>query len=190
MKLKKITVPTAAEVCSLFELEGEAKTLLTAEQTPAQFLQKLIEGELFADAAHFMACALPKREAVWLASLAAHTTLGETATKEAKKAVQTAEAWVKNPSQESCQPNQAAAEAAGFATAAGLTAAAAFWSGDSMLPPDMSPVPPPVELTGQAVWGAITLAALTIEPEKAAEKYQFFTKQAIDIANGGSGKLN
>lgn len=190
MELKKITATTATEVCRLFELEEHASVLLTEEQTPAQFLQKLIEGEHFADAAHFMACALPKREAVWLACLAAHTTLGEAPKEAAINALQTAEAWVKNPSQESCQPNQEAAEGAGFGTAVGLAAAAAFWSGDSMLPSDMPPVPPPIELTGQAVWGAITIAALTIEPEKATEKYQSFTKQAIDIANGGSGKMN
>jgi hypothetical protein len=190
MELKKITTTTAAEVCRLFELEENASALLTEEQTPAQFLQTLIEGEHFADAAHFMACALPKREAVWLACLAAHTTLVEAPTEAAKNALQTAEAWVKNPSQESCQPNQEAAEGAGFGTAAGLAAAAAFWSGESLLSPDMTAVPPPIELTGQAVWAAITLAALTVEPEKADEKYQSFTKQAIDIANGGSGKLN
>ncbi len=190
MELKKITAATAIEVCALFELEEEGESLLTAEQTPTQFLQTLIENECFIDAAHFMACALPKREAVWLACLAAHTTLDEKSTLPIQNAIQTAEAWVKQPTQENCQPNQAAAEAAGFDTAAGLAAAAAFWSGESLTSPEMPPVPPPAELTGTAVWGAITLAALTVEPEKADEKYQFFTKQAIDIANGGSGKLN
>lgn len=62
MELKKVTAATAAEVCALFELKDDGKALLTEEQTPAQFLQCLIENKHFADAAHFMAFALPKRE--------------------------------------------------------------------------------------------------------------------------------
>jgi hypothetical protein len=33
------------------------------------------------------------------------------------------------------------------------------------------------------------LSAVQTQPEKADEKYVFFIEQAIDIANGGNGKV-
>jgi hypothetical protein len=57
-----------------------------------------------------------------------------------------------------------------------------------MAPPDAPPVPPGEELTGTAVAGAVMLAAVQTEPERAEEKFRRFLMQGIDIANGGSGK--
>ena len=56
--------------------------------------------------------------------------------------------------------------------------------------PEEAPVVPPAEnLTAKAVAGAVMLACVTSEPEKAESKFQFFIEQAVDIANGGNGKL-
>ena len=57
-----------------------------------------------------------------------------------------------------------------------------------MAPPNAPVVPPGDALTGAAVAGAILLAAVQTEPQKAAEKYRRFLDYGIDIAGGGSGR--
>jgi hypothetical protein len=66
---------------------------------------------------------------------------------------------------------------------------AAFWSEGSIAPEDAPAVPPADNLTAKAVAGAVMLAAVQAQPEKANDKYLFFIEQAIDIANGGNGRL-
>ena len=75
--LAKVTAKTATEVCKHFPLGEEAKKLLRDGQTPAQFLDVLIEKQQFPDAVRFLAHALPKREAVWWAWFCARRTAGE-----------------------------------------------------------------------------------------------------------------
>ena len=75
----KVTAKTAAEVCKHFPLGEEAKKLLRDGQTPAQFLDVLIEKQQFPDAVRFLAHALPKREAVWWACLCSRAVAGSRA---------------------------------------------------------------------------------------------------------------
>src|ERR671937_3326223 len=92
--LAKVTAKTAAEVCKHFPLGDEAKKLLRDGQTPAQFLDLLIEKQQFPDAVRFLAHALPKREAVWWACLCARAAAGPNPPPKAAAAVQAAEKWV------------------------------------------------------------------------------------------------
>jgi hypothetical protein len=82
------------------------------------------------------------------------------------------------------------AKEAKFETPAAWAAVAAFWSGPSMAPPDLPAVPPAPHLTGVAVFGAVTLAAVQTEAALADEKRQRYIKIAVDIANGGSGRVD
>jgi hypothetical protein len=78
----------------------------------------------------------------------------------------------------------AAAEAAGFRTPASWAAVAAFWSEGSLAPPDVPAVPPGDSLSAQAVTGAVMLAAVWSEPEKAPEKYATFLAQGRALGDG------
>ncbi|NOR71728.1 MAG: hypothetical protein GQ532_18915 [Methylomarinum sp.] len=49
-------------------------------------------------------------------------------------------------------------------------------------------VPPPSDLTGKAVNGAVLLAAAQTDPAKIVEYQQLFINQGIDIASGGDGR--
>lgn len=186
--LTKVTAATAAEVGRRAGLGEEAQALLTETMAPAQFLDLLIEREQYADAVRFLAHALPKREAVWWACLCARGGLPEDAKPPVIEALKAAEAWVLKPVEETRRAAMACAEAAGFDSPSSWAAVGAFWSGGSMAPPDAPPVPPGEELTGTAVAGAVMLAAVQTEPERAEEKFRRFLLQGIDIANGGSGK--
>jgi hypothetical protein len=184
--LAKVTAKTAAEVCKHFPLGEEAKKLLGDGLTPAQFLTALIEKQQFPDAVRFLAHALPKREAVWWACLCARATAGPNPPAPIAAALQAAEKWVVDPSEENRRAAMPAAEAAEFKTPAGCAAVAAFWSGGSLGPPNVPAVPPGEYLTAHGVAGAVMLAAVQAEPEKAPEKYRQFLAQGIEVANGAN----
>lgn len=186
--LVKIKQPTAAVICDCVDLDEDALALLQQDMSPAEYLQILIENELYPDAVRFLAGALPKREATWWACLAARKSLGEAINPVDSKAIQLAEAWVYKPIPENCKPTLLAAEATEFKNAAGWAAIAAFWSGDNISPIEGSVVPPPEDLTSKAVIGAVMLAAVQNGAEQVKSNYLFFLKQGMDIANGGDGR--
>ena len=181
--LLKFTAKTAQDVCARFELSDDARALVRSGQTPPQCLDALVDKQLFPDAIRFLAHGLPKREAVWWAchcAKSAGTTLGQA---EAA-AVQRAERWVADPSEENRQAAMPAAEAAKLGTPAGCAALAAFLSGGSMGPANVAAIPPAETLSGNAVAGAVLIAVVVKEPQKAAEKYRSFLGRGIEIANG------
>jgi hypothetical protein len=182
--LVKVTAKTAAEVCQHFKLEEEAQKLLRDGQTPAQFLDTLIAKQQFPDAVRFLAHALPKREAVWWACQCSRAVAGPNPPPKIAAALQTAEKWVADPSEENRRAAMPAAEAAELKTPAGCAAVATFWSGGSLGPPNVPVVPPGEYLTAHGVAVAVILAAVQTEPQKAPEKYKKFLAQGIEVAKG------
>lgn len=184
----KITHSKAMPIAGTLDLSDQAKALLTKEATPAQYVQSLIDKTLYADAIMFLAAGLSKREGTWWACLCARHALNDKPSEIDAKAIAAAEAWVFKPTPENCRQALPAAEATDFKSSAGWSAMAAFWSGDNISPVDDAVVPPPSDLTGKAVNGAVLLAATQGDPSKVAEYQQLFINQAIDIAGGGDGR--
>lgn len=180
----KITAKTGAEICQRFKLGDDAKELLREGMAPKPFLDVLLEKNLYQDAARFLAHALPKREAVWWACLCARLAHGAKPEEKIAAAIQTAEKWAVDPSDDNRRAAFPAAEKAELRTPAGCAAMAAFWSGGSLAPPNLPVVPPKEELTGHGVSCAVMLAAVLTEPEKAAEKYARFFKIGLEVAAG------
>ncbi len=190
-ELKKIAAVAAQEVYRKFalEVEPEEATLLDDKIAPANFLDRLIQAEEFAHAAKFLAFSLSKREAIWWACLVAREVLPEDAPAQAQAALRAAEAWVYEPSEENRRAVMDQAEVADDDSPAAWAAFAAGWSGGSLAPADMEPVPPPEDMTGKAVNNTITLAAYGTEPERAEEKFRLFVAQGMDVAQGGNGRV-
>jgi hypothetical protein len=186
--LRKIARPPA-EICALFALSEPARAALEPPPAPGAFVERLAGAGLFPDAVRFLAHGLPKREAVWWACLAARAALDNTAPQPLVQALAAAEAWVYKPDEANRRAAMASAEAAGFDNPASWAAVAAFWSGGSLAPPEAPAVPPGETLTAVAAAGAVMLAAVLHEPERAAEKYRLFLAQALDIAAGGNGRI-
>ena len=182
--LAKATAKTAAEVCKLFPLGDDAKKLLRDGLAPRPFLDALLEKQQFPDAVRFLAHALPKREAVWWACLCARQVHGASPPAPIGPALTAAEKWVSDPSDDHRRAAQAAATAAGMGAPAGCAAMAAFFSGGSLAPPNAPVVPPGEHLTAHAAAGAVMLAAVLTEPQKAAEKYRKFFALGVDVGNG------
>jgi hypothetical protein len=187
--LTKIAAPAAVEACRMAKLSDAGRALLRPGAVTAEFLAALLAADLGRDAVSLMAYALPKREAVWWACLAARSITGADAPPAVVAALEAAEAWVYEPTEERRRTAMERAQATDFDQPGAWAAVAAFWSGGSMAPPGLPEVPPPDHLTGLAVDGAVALAAVVKEPERAPEHLRRFLRQAIDIANGGSGRL-
>jgi hypothetical protein len=181
--LAKVTAKTAREVCARFALGDEGKKLLNDGMGVGQFLEKLVAEKQHADAVKLLAHALPKREAVWWALQCAKEAAGSEPPPNVAAALAATEAWVSSPTEENRRATQPAYEAAELKTPAGCAALAAFMSGGSVAPPNVPSVPPGEYITAHAASGAIMMAAVTQEPEKAPEKYERFLARGIEAAN-------
>jgi hypothetical protein len=182
--LAKVAAKTAAEVCQSFPLGEAARKLLRPELTPTQYLASLMQEQLDLDAIRFLAYALPKREAIWWACVCARRVHGLTPPAASNAALLAAEKWVADPNEDNRRAAMPVAEAAGFRDPAGCVAAACFWSGGSLAPPNLPVVPPGEHLTAHGVASAILLAAVFTEPAQASEKHRAFLKLGLDVARG------
>ena len=168
-------------VASVAELDDEAMALMKPEMHPLDYVAKLMDQQLFPDAVRFVAHALPKREGVWWAWMSARRSAGENPKPAIRVSLEATEKWIAQPSDENRRAAKAAAEAAQMGTAAGCAGLAAFFSGDSLGPPDVPAVPPGPYLTAKAVSGAVNLAAMTGDPRQAPEKFRSFVAQGVDV---------
>jgi hypothetical protein len=180
--LPKVSAATARELCAEAQLSADATALLDEAVTPRDFLSTLIKRELFTDGVKFLAHALPKKEAVFWACVCAREA-SEPGT-AAMRALEAAERWVREPSEDHRRAAMAAVDAAGLDTPGACAAFGAFLSGGSLAPPNVPAVPPAEHLTGHAVGGSVMLAAVAREPEKAPEKYRRFLEAGIRVAQG------
>ncbi len=185
-KLSKIEARQPQEVCAHFELELEesAQALLRDGMSSTEYLQTLVDEGLYPDAIQFLAYALPKREAVWWACMCARTSLSKESQEQTVLAQKGAEDWVYNPDDEHLQAAKSAAEATELDSPSSLAAMAAVFSGPSLAPPDMDPVPPPDNLTGTMVFNSAILAATIPDPAKQEEQFLDFLLKGMEIARG------
>lgn len=186
--LTKISTARATEVCAL-AAAGGFKLSAPEGASPAEYLNVLISGKKLEQAIQFFAFALPPREAVWWTCICARIVFPEPPPKPLLDAVDAAEAWVRKPTEELRRAAMARAQATDFQSPATWAAVAAFWSGGSLAPADLPAVPAPPHLLGVAVAGAVTLAAVQTEPQRADQKRAHYVASAIDIANGGNGRV-
>jgi len=163
------------------KLGDAAKALLKDEHTSRQFLELLVGKELFADATRFLAFGLPKREAVGWGCLCVRHSLGTQDPSQISETQVAAERWVANPDEGNRQAAKAAVAENGPESPSDLLAFAAFYSGGSVVPPEVEPVPPPDHVTPELVAGAVTIAAVKNQPEKAAEKYRAFLQKGMAL---------
>jgi hypothetical protein len=184
--LAKVEAKTALEVGQRFPVSDAARKLLRPDLTPAQYLETLMEQQKYPDAIRFLAYALPKREAVWWACGCVRGTLDATCPPAVQTALQAAEKWVVDPSDDNRRAAMPAAESAGLAEPAGCVAAACFWSGGSLAPPNLAAVAPAPHLTAHVVAAALLLAAVRTEPERAMEKQRKFLQLGLDVAAGNN----
>jgi hypothetical protein len=169
------------QLCDRAKVGDEAKALLTGEPTTKQFLGILIENELFHDAIRLVAYLLPKREAIGWGCLCVRHILTSQQGKPLPKIHVAAERWVSAPNEEHRWAAKETADQEDPKSPSGLLAMAVFFAGPSMAPPNLPAVPPPDHATSEIVAGAVFLAGVAKEPEKAKEKYRVFMQKAAAL---------
>lgn len=184
----KIASRRVDEVLSHAGLDQAAIELLRMDLPVAGAIELLGVHRRALDAIRLLAHSLPKREAVWFACTCCRALIGAGLAVTDEKPVSRAEAWVFDPDDRRARAAYAEAEQSNFQSAGSWAAVAAFWSSSSLAPPDQVVVPPAHYLTGVAVVGAITLAAVVEPVGEMDARYERFLRIGLDIANGGTGR--
>jgi hypothetical protein len=166
------------QLCDRAKVGDESKILLTDQSTPQQFLNLLVEKELFGDAIRLAAYLLPQREAVGWGCLCVRHILASQKGNALPNVQVAAERWVSAPNEENRWAAKEAADKEDPKTPSGLLAMAVFFAGPSMAPPNIQAVPPPDHITSEIVGNVVVLAGVVKEPEKAKEKYRVFMQKA------------
>ena len=175
---------STATIAGCCDLSEEAERLIRNDVTPKKYVESLSERNLLQDAVRFLASALGKREAVWWACSCARVVTDLKLHGAQAGAIAAAERWVVAGTEEDRRATMPAAEAAKIGNAAGLAAMAAFFSGGSLAPPDVKPLPPAEDLTAKMAANAVWIGAVSSEPEKTPEKIRRFLTMGIEIAEG------
>lgn len=174
-----------ARVLPHLQLDAEGSARLAGCGDAVAALDMLEQAGLLIEATRLIAHALPAREAVWWACMCAR----HSAASGADPPAEAAEEWVRQQTDRHRRAAMQQAEAAGFGSAEAWAAVAAFWSGDSMAPPEAPKVPPQPHFTGLAVAGAVALAAARGPATRQEARLRRYLVAARDIAAGGAGRL-
>jgi hypothetical protein len=171
--LIKVTAATAEEVCLRFDVQREAKALLTTGMGPMEFLEALAANKLYADGIDFLAHALPAREGIWWGCLCLQHACGDALTPVERAACIAAVRWIMQPTEENRSAAKAPASAAGMSSPAGALATAA--SG-GLAPGPFAPA--------KAVSIAVKLAALKSPPAGIVQTQRSYLKLGVRVAAG------
>lgn len=167
-------IPLAIDYGRRLKLSDPAKELLTENLVPIAFINLLIEKELYPDALRFLAFVLPKPIAINWGCDCVEQVFPRTLTALEQRAFDAAKAWADDPSQTNCRAAESAATDTDYSGAPGWLALSAFWSGDSLAPVDLPPVPPDETLTAVALTGALAMATALGPPSQTNARYQDF----------------
>jgi hypothetical protein len=189
MSTNKLDTVTVQTILPRLELSKEAARCLDGCERPSEAVHRLMGGGLLIEAARVCAHALPARERVWWAARCVCTTAVGDIPEADREACRLGEDWVRRPADETRRAAMTQAQMNGFVSPEAWVAVAAFWSGDSMSPPDQPKVPPAPHLAGSAAVGAVILASVRTHPDRQADRLRRFIGSAQDIAGGGAGHL-
>jgi hypothetical protein len=166
-----------------FKPGAAAEGLYRPELSPAAFLSALLGAKLFPEAIRLLASVLPRPDAVVWALACVRDGLGPTLGVKAIAALTAVDKWLSSPSDANARSAGSASEAAGTGTPAGCLASAVFYSGSSISPTGSAVVAPPAQLPSALIAGAVLLAAVAREPEKAVERFTEYVQRGIAQAN-------
>lgn len=148
--MTKLRFSTAQQIIDTYPILRDEFQSAALDANPLEFIKGLLDTQQGREALALCAFMLPRREAVaWLCqTLRQH---GGTLNSSDENLLNLAEVWVQTPVEKNRNAALKAVMASGFRTGSAWAAAAAGWSGGSMLESSDHPLPPPAHLTGQAV---------------------------------------
>ena len=184
--LKKI--PNEPAMRMLSEVNAKLKTPLNvpASAPVDTVLAELEKVEAWVDILRMLSIAMPPRESIWWACLAARDLVGE-GDKNATPCLKAAEAWVFNPDEKSREAARASLDNVYVDDDTALVATAAMYAAGNMGPGDMADYPAPAGAVSSCVFG-MNVTSLG-EAEDFEAHMQLLIDRAVDIARGGKGDV-
>ena len=180
-----------AAILPHLSLDERGKGALNGCPDVVQALSRLEVAGLLDEATRLVAHALPAREAVWWACMCArHTAAFGANPAEEAAACDAAEEWVRRQTDAQRRAAMTLAEGLGFSSPESWAAVAAFWSGDSMSPPDAPKVPPQPHFRGLAAAGCVALAAVRGDVTRREGRLARFLHSAREVSRGGAGRMD
>jgi hypothetical protein len=188
-KVNKIANVKLPDILPYCKMPPEAKALLDGVEEAETGIDILAKNNYLLEACRVYAQALPKRESVWWACMCVFNTTPADAPEELSAPRVLAEQWVRSQKDDVRRAAMDAAKAVKMKGPDAWAGAAAFYSGDSISPPQYAPNKPAPHLPGIAVGGAVLLASLRNDPKRQKTRLARFLESAQDIAGGGPGRL-
>ena len=184
--LKKIPKEPAARM-----LAGVNAKLATPVDVPASaavetVLEKLAEKGAWVDILRLLSIAMPPREGVWWACIAARDVVGE-GDENATHCLKASEAWVFKPDEKNREAARISLDNVYVDDDTNLVATAVMYAPGNMGPGDMAQYPAPAGAVSSCVFG-MNMIALG-EAEDFDTHIQLLIDRALDIARGGNGKV-
>ena len=166
-------------LASLEQLGAEARRRIDPMVSVRSYLDSLRRDGLLGDAIDVVSYVLPKQYAIaWGCECWRLAHEGLEPDPGDKGAAAAAQRWLKDPSEENRRAALTLADRLGYRTPGAWLAAAAGWSGGSMMPSGEYEVPPPPGLSGNAVAAALKLLA-ALDPEQFNARLARFVDHAI-----------
>lgn len=143
-----------------FKLKPAGEALLTPEITSVAFFETLFAADCLADARRVLSHSMPKRRALWWATLAGWDLQRAKPDAELEEALGIVGRYVISPTEELRREVGAVAQRLPVNTLAGCLAQAAFFSAGSVSLPNHPPVAPRPFVTGRLVGVCVYLASV------------------------------
>lgn len=185
-RLKKIPQEPAARLLSRKGTKLAVKHDLPPSASVADLVAELARRNEAVALLRLLAVALPPREAVWWACLAAEEIVR--AEGQETRTLKTAKAWVQRPDHDAYHAVTAAMETAEIDDETVLCATAAHWAAGSIDLKEGEVDPTPPAGVGGAVAAQIA-QALRASDLPFAQGLDYMIRRGLDIAAGGTGQV-
>jgi len=174
------------DVVARTAISEDGQKFLAGVTAHGQFVALLVEKKLLVDALNFLAQALTRPDAVGWSVRCVRDAL-KSPSPPVAQALDAAARWKADPSEANRRAAHAASQSVPSDSPAGFTCLAAFFSGGSIAPANVSAVVPPADnLTGCMAAGAVMLAAVAGKPDEAPKRQAQYVAWAVEASNAAS----
>ena len=185
--LIKIPAQPASRLLALANVTLDYKVKAPASADVATVLRELDAAYEPAEIIRVLSAALPLREGVWWACLAARDLLGPEA--RPTRTLSTSEAWVFDPSDANRKAAREALDAVAPEDPAMLCASAVSMCDGKLGPGDLQQYDAPPGASQISVFGMVMMS-LAARDDAFFHQIQLLIERALDIARGGNGTID
>jgi len=186
--LKKIPPDPAARMLAVANTKLMTQVRAPASAPVSVVLTELEAGGALFDMLHLLAVALPVRESVWWACLAARDIMVLKGIEKAPPPLDAAEKWVFKPNDEQRITARAALDSADIDDDTVHCALAALYAEGTLGPGELAEFPAPPSAVSTSVF-TMNMISLRAHVKVMETHGQMLVDRALDIARGGNGRV-